>query len=125
MLIEEKVFELLSASAPVTAIVPADRIKPPGDWQNIPRPMIVHFPVSHESGYTHSGRQALKSWPFYQVSCFADSYSVARALAAAVATALSGNHDGCTFFVRGQVQFFDDEVKVHQVSVDFQVFESL
>lgn len=124
MLIEEKVYALLLAATPVTDIV-ADRILPPGNHQNVERPCLVHFPVSHQSNYTHDGRAGLKQWPFYQVSCFADSYLVARTLAAAVADALSGNHDGCNFFVRGQTANYDTEVLVHHVAVDFNVFESL
>lgn len=125
MIIEEKVFSLLSVAASITALVPATRIKPPGDWQNLARPYIVHFPVALSANYTHSGRAAMNAWPFYQVSCFADSYSEARSLAAIVAAALSGNHDGCQFFVRNQTALFDSEVKVHHVAVDFEIFESL
>jgi hypothetical protein len=125
MLIEEKVYALLSANAAVTAIVPSDRIKVPANHQNLERPYVVHFPVSHDSNYTHGGRTALKAWPFYQVSCFADEYSTARNLAVAVAEALSGNHDGCNFFVRNQTAMYDSEVNVHHIAVDFQVFETL
>jgi hypothetical protein len=124
MTIEEKVYALLSTTGAVTAIVPASRIKPPGNWQNLARPYIVHFPVALTTNYTHGGRAALNGWP-YQVSCFADSYSAARALAAAVASALQGNHDGCQFFVRGQTPLFDAEVLVHHIAIDFEVFEAL
>jgi hypothetical protein len=127
-IIEEKVHALLLAGSTVTDIV-ADRILPPGNHQNVQRPYIVHFPVSHQSTYTHGGRAGLKQWPFYQVSCFAESHSVARALAVAVEDVLSGNHDGCNFFVRGQSSNFDATVNspngVHHVAVDLKVFESL
>lgn len=122
--IEEKVQALLAADSAVTALSPTSRIKPQGNWQNLARPYIVHFPVAMTPNYTHAGRAALNGWP-YQVSCFADSYSAARALATAVQNALSGNHDGCQFFVRNQIPLYDDEVQVNHIAVDLEVYEAL
>lgn len=129
MTIEEKVQELLIASLPAygwppTVLVPADRVKPLGAWQNLDRPYVVHFPIAVETTYSHEQRERLNGWP-YQVSCFGDSYSESRGVAAAVAGILSGNHDGCQFFVRSQTTVFDPEVNVHHIVVDFEVYETL
>ena len=129
MVVEEKVQAVLVAATGVTALVPAARIKLPGDWQTLPRPYIVHFPVSVDSTYTHNeGLMALRDWGFYQVSCFGGSYSETKAAAVAVRAAL-GNYkgsDGTVIFWRGE-RFveFDADVKVHQIALDFEIWEAL
>lgn len=125
MTVEEEVYSLLGANVGVTALVPAVKIKVPGDWQNLPRPYIVHFPVAPDPTYTMEGRAALTCWNSYQVSCFADSYSGARAVSQAVVQALSGEHNGVTFFWRNQRPFFEEDVRVHQIMLEFEVYEAL
>lgn len=123
MTIEEEVYSLLSAG--LTSVT-ADRIKPPGDWQNLARPYVVHLPVTADIQQMHSGQIPLRRWPFYQVSVFADSYSSARSVADQVISTLAGVHsDGVTFLWRNMTPIYDDEVRVVQISVDFEVFEAL
>ncbi len=124
MTIEEQTETLLTGDAGLTALVPTARIKVPGDWQDLPRPYIVHFPVSPEPTYLQESRAALTCWRNYQVSCFADLYSTARTVAAAVVSALSGQHSGVTFFWRDQRFFYESDIKVHQVVLDFEVYEA-
>lgn len=123
MTIEEKVQQLLLAASGVTGAV-ADRIKPRGDWQNLNRPYIVHFPVSTNPTYTHEARAQLTEWN-YQVSCYADSYSTARSLSQAVVSALSGQHGGVTMFWQDQAAQFEPNPPVHHIALDFQAFEGL
>lgn len=126
MTIEEKVYALLGANTGITALVSAAHIKPPGDWQNLPRPYIVHFPVAPDVTPLHNTpAAALKAWRSYQVSVFADKYSTARALAVAVVNALSGQHDGVTFQWIGQTCMFEPDVRVHQIALEFEVWEAL
>lgn len=100
MTIEEKVFSILSGASGVTALVPADRIKPEGVYQGLARPYIRHFAVSVEPIYTHDhGMGALKNWP-YQVSIFAASMSSLAAVRTAVVAALDASVDP-KFFLRG------------------------
>lgn len=93
MTAEEKMFSVLSGAATVTALVPADRIKPRGDWQNVPRPYIEHFPVAAAPIRTHSGLAKLQIWPFYQISIFAGSMGLAATIRDTVIAALDGYHD--------------------------------
>lgn len=126
MLIEEKVYALLSADAGVSALT--SRIKPPGDWQNLRRPYVVHFPVAPEVIPLHDAadqKAALTVWRSYQVSCFGDSYSAARTLATAIVAALSGQHGGVTFQWTGQTSMFESDVRVFHVALDFEVWEAL
>lgn len=128
MTIEEKVYALLGADAGVSALAPSDRVKPPGDWQNLKRPYIVHFPLAPEVIPLHDAadqKAALKAWRSYQVSVFADTYSAARTLAVAVVSALSGQHDGVTFRWTGQTCMFEPDVRVHQIALEFEVWEAL
>jgi len=129
VVVEEKVQAVLVAAGGVTAIVPAARIKLPGDWQELPRPYIVHFPVSMEATHVHNeGLMALRAWPFYQVSCFGNTYSSAKAAAVAVRDALGDykGSDGTAVFLRSEhYGGFDANVKVHQIIQEYDVWEAL
>jgi hypothetical protein len=125
--IEEKIYSVLSGAAAVTALVPAARIKVPGGHQNLTRPYIIHFPVGVDPIYTHGGLRDLRKWDFYQVSCYADSHSSARAVAVAVRNAL-GNYRAdrvVSFWQNDRTLPYDDETRVHHIAVEFSVFESL
>ena len=127
MTIDQKVYALLSANAGVLAIVStAARIKPQGDWQSLARPYIVHFPVSPYVQRTHEGRVPLTEW-MYQVSCFAEAYSAARALADAVKTALDGVHDDVRLFWEDQTPQIERDFTpaIHHIALTFRVFEAL
>lgn len=126
MTIDQKTYSLLSAAAGVIAIAPASRIKPQGDWQNLTRPYIVHFPVGPYTTRMHSGRAPLTEW-VYQVSCFAEAYSAARALADAVKAALDGVHDDVRYFWEDQSAMVEREFTptVHHIALTFRVFEAL
>lgn len=128
MTIEENTYALLSAGASVIALVPASRIKPPGNWQNLPLPYIVHFPVAADPLYTHSGRAPLTEWPFYQVSCFGASYSSARAVATAAIATLNGNQAGVNYkwiSLRNIPEPISPDAPVIHIALEFAVWEAL
>lgn len=87
MTIEEAMYALLSGNAGVTAICPADRIKPEGVYQGLARPYIRHFAIALTPIETHSGRAALTSWG-YQLSLWADTVASLTSLRTAVLGAL-------------------------------------
>lgn len=130
MNIEEEVQALLVAAlpaygSPAVELVPAARIKVPGDWQSLARPYVIHGPVAVSPIELHSGRAALTQWPSYQVSCFGDSWSSARVVANAVVATLAGNHDGAQFFWRGMTPLFESDPPVHHIALEFEVWEAL
>lgn len=132
MTIEEKTFALLSAASGVTSLCPVTRIKPPGNWQNLGKPYIVHQPIAIDPARTHTGVIPLKQW-VYQVSCFTDarievnpnSYKQARDLALAVVAALDGTRGQATYYWRGQEYQYENDVLIHHVAITFEVFEAL
>jgi hypothetical protein len=122
--IEEKTFAVLSAASGITSLCPAARIKLPGDHQNLARPYIVHQPIAADPERVSGGRAALQRW-VYQVSVFADTYSGARALAAAVVSAVDGTQGEATYFWRDQDHQFESDVRIHHIALGFEVFEAL
>ncbi len=127
MNVTEKVYAVLAASAGVTALVPASRIKPPGDWQGLTIPYIVHFPVVVTTDQTHnSGLINLKNW-LYQVSCFGANYKEAKQVSAAVVTALgSYRAGGMTSHYSGERTMpYEGDYRIQQIVLEFDIWESL
>ena len=127
MTVVEATYAALSAAAGVTALVPAARIKPPGDWQDLDLPYIVHFPVAAEPTQLAASRASLTKWPFYQVSIFAASYSAADAIATAIKAAIGrANVGGVEFSWQGQTTMpFEEDVRVQQIVLTFDIWEGL
>lgn len=130
MTISEKVQALLIGDETITALVPAPRIKPPGNWQNLARPYIIHRPVA-EGMPTHTtpgGLQSLRLWEFYQVSIFAATFDSGNVVAEAVRTALDGVHSGGVHvFYRGGSWYVgrDEDADIEHFALDFRIFEAL
>jgi hypothetical protein len=127
MTIEEKVYALLAADVTIIGIVgDAKRIRIPSYQQDSSHPYIVHFPATDQDTIqVHAGRAALEIWPFYQISCFAKSYTVVCALAAAVVAAIEGNHEGVEFEYEGRHPLYETDTQVHQMVLSFRVAEAL
>lgn len=127
MTVAEKVYSVLSGNAGVIALVPAARIKVPGDWQDLPLPYVVHFPVSANPTHTMSERATLTEWSFYQVSIFAASYSACDAIATAIKAVIGhANVDGVQFAWTGQTTMpFEEDVRVQQIVLNFSIWEGL
>jgi hypothetical protein len=127
--IEEKVYELLAAALPAygsppAVLVPAARIKPPGSWQTLDKPYIVHFPVAPDPIETHQGLADLTGWR-YQISCFGTTYESARAVADAVTVTLLASADPKFFWVAQTVLPYEQDVKIAHIAVEFDVWEAL
>ncbi len=128
MAVEKKILTILSAAAAVTALCPAVRIKVPGDWQNLARPYIVHFPVSVQPQHDHTGLEALAIWDPYQVSVFADTYSGAVDLAEQVRIALDGTDAATEVTAFWSNQFVgpnDPDLTIQHIVMEFRIAESL
>jgi hypothetical protein len=100
--IEEQVFTILCGIPPLVDLVPTSRIKVPGDWQNLARPYIVHFPVSPVPSHVHDDSLIQPGiWDFYQVSVVSDSYSQGREVVDLLIENFRGNlPGGVTAFLR-------------------------
>ena len=130
MPIEETVYSVLTAAAGVTALVPVNRIKPPGDWQYLARPYIIHKPVTFDPTHVHNHETTalINHYPNYQMNIVADSYASARAVSNAVKTAIrgttNGNHSGTQFFLRNEIPLdFDTDRKIIEIALDFEVYD--
>lgn len=126
MTVEEKAQAVLAAAAGVTALVPAARIRVPGDWQNLAAPYIIHYPVSVTPTRSHEGLEALEVYDFYQVSVYAATFSAARAIERAVRSALDGNHGGFNFHVSGGPVYLgrSDDLNLEHIAVNFMASAS-
>jgi hypothetical protein len=131
MNIDEKTYELLSAAgalpsygSPVTQLVPASRIKPPGDWQTLTKPYVVYFGILTEPTEMHSGRAPLTGWRV-QVSVFALGYKEAMAIVPAVVAILSASTNPRYFWVSQSPMPYEHDVKVQQIVLEFDAWEAL
>ena len=127
MTVAQKVQAVLIADSGVTALVDAARIKLPGDWQQLPRPYIVHFPVAGTGIQTYSeGLANLKRWS-YQVTCVGNTYSSAEAVAIAVRNILGDYRVGGiqSFWSGNGPALYDADLKVHEISIDFEIHDAL
>lgn len=124
MTVEEKAQAVLAAAGTVTALVPASRIRVPGDWQDLTAPYIIHYPVSVSdiSTRTHEGPIVLEIYEFYQVSVYAATFKGARAIERAVRAALNGNHAGFDFRLIGGPVYIgrDDRLNLEHVAANFR-----
>lgn len=129
MTIEERIREIWAADATAIALVPAARVKVPGNWQDLTRPYIILYPIVETSEHVHnSGGSivALRVWEFFQFSVIADSYPSGKAVAEKCRTVFNGNKSGTQFFYRGQRWVGrDDTVNVEHIAVDFRIAEIL
>jgi hypothetical protein len=132
MNIDEKTYELLSAAgalpsygSPVTQLVPATRIKPPGDWQTLTRPYVVHFSILTDPTETHdNGRSPFTGWTV-QVSVFALGYREAMAVVTAVKAILEASANPKYFWVGQSPMPYEHDVKVQQIVLEFAAWEVL
>jgi hypothetical protein len=130
MTVEEKVQAVLVANSDLIARVATNRIKVPGDWQEMVLPYIIHQPVSGQVTQTHSGAvSALRQWDFYEVSVYAYKHSEARELADLVVAALDGYRDDDVDLIGlsspPNIGEFDTDRKVARVTLDFEISGAL
>ena len=130
MTIEQQVYTILAAIPAVTSLVPASRIKVPGNSQSMARPYVVHHPVSPEPiALMNNTMAAMRIWEYYQISVYADSYSSGNGIACAIRDALtSGVQTGDVVFMWQPGSWYigrDDLMNVEHFAVDFRVAEAL
>src|SRR5579885_1720941 len=126
MTAEEKIYAILSAAAPVTNVVPADRIKPPGDWQSLDRHYIIHQPIIGRTIHPPSeGLTEIRLWDFYQIEVYAASHGQARQIMDIIVSALDGYKDADVQRIALQktpsAMPYDTDRKVACVTGDFEV----
>lgn len=128
MTVSEKIQAVLEASAAVTALVPAARIRRPGLTENVARPYIMHFPVSviPSHVYGNTGLRSTRKWENYQVSIFAANIGDCESVAVAARGALDGNHSGVDVrWTGGGYLGREDETGVEHFVMEFRVLENL
>ena len=125
--IEEAVQAVLVADAGVTALVTADKIRTPGNWQDLTGQYIIHKPVTVETTRMHSGMANLKIWHHYQVDCFGPDYASAKAVAVAVRAAL-GSYRASNInsaWIGEGPHLYQQNINVHQIPVEFEIADCL
>lgn len=134
MTITEHNYARLAEFWEITDLVPASRILPPGNWQNIERPYIIHFPVSLTPTQTMEGQAALRIWERYQISVFAGDFASGEAVACAVRDHFPGvSVDGVHIFFRPGSPWFVGErpvieretSQVFHFVLEFRIAEAL
>lgn len=130
MTVDEKVQVILLANVALVAVVPAARIKTPGDWQAMPRPYIIHQPQAGSVIHTHDGGlQPLRIWDFYEVAVYAETHGQARNIGNLVVNALDGYSDSDVQRIAlaspPSAGPFDTDRKVARVSIDFEIAGTL
>ena len=133
MTIAEQIESVLAGNAALTALVPAERIKVPGQWQNLARPYIVHFPVTPDPIQTHEGRVGTLVWEHYQVSVFSLDWGSGQAAMNAAIRALEGLHlfgspvddSIMAWWIPGTFYLGrDDEFKVEHFASNFKIVQT-
>lgn len=112
MSIETDLYSTLSNDAGVTALV-SDRIYPNLAEEDDPRPYIVYQLITGERLSTITGVNDARR-KRVQISCHADTYASAKAVAAAVYAALEG--DG---YLELEYDLYDHETQIHSAIVDW------
>jgi len=129
--VEEQIYTILSGISALTALVPAARIKVPGDWQNLTRPYIVHFPVSPAPVHVHDDSAIQPGiWDFYQVSVFSSTYSEGRAIIDVLIENFRDNLTGGVTALLQPGSFYQGhekigETTVHHFALNFRIAEGL
>ena len=117
----QTVYAVLAAAAPVTALVPAERIEPIRRTQSLPIPAIVIsrpsvVPENHLTGWANLDGSLV------QLDIFAATFAEAVAIAAACRTALEAAQHLMTLQVDGYEPDVDPEL--YRLILNFQVWTS-
>ncbi len=123
MTVEEKIYALWSADATATALVPAASIKPPGKYQNLAAPYIIHWPITLNRPRTFAeGAANAIEIGTRQFSIYAASYTSAEAIRRKLIEVLDGNHGGFNFHFQSS-RFVDEtpDIPLVLIAADFLV----
>lgn len=122
MAVESDIYTRLINHSGVIGIV-ASRIYPLTLPQNTAYPALTYFKVSDVPEHAMGADADIKTTRI-QVSCWADTYNVAKALEAQVKLALSRYRSGYIkdCFLEGSIDLYDSGEGIYQIPVDFIVF---
>ena len=125
-MIEEQIFSILTADSGLSAIVDS-RIYPMSIPQEGRTPCIVYQKITGPRLYDHGGESGL-AYPRFQFSCWANSYSGAKALADALRSAFSAYSDRSATvpvhvaFIEAELDDYEPETKLYRRIMDFRVW---
>ena len=111
MTIEADLYSVLAADAGVSALV-STRIYPNLAPESAANPLITYFMLAGTREHTLPGANNMKR-KLVQISCHADTYSGAKALAAAVDSALQNNG-----YLRNEIDLYDPDTQTHTEITD-------
>lgn len=100
MTIDEKIFALWSADGTATALVPASRFKPAGNYQNVSPPYVVFYPIFMQPFDVIASTSDGIERGTYQFSIYALSSSTAEQIRIKLKTVYNGNFGGFNFRFR-------------------------
>ena len=112
MSIESDIYSALSGAGGVTSLV-STRIYPNLVPENTANPCIDYSLISGTRFHTLMGQNDMRRG-VVQISCHADTYAGAKALAAAVIAALQGSG-----YLQSEFDFYDPTTETHTVAVDW------
>ena len=122
MSVESDLYTRLSTYGNLIALVSL-KIYPLTLPQDIELPALTYFKVSDIPEHAMGSDADIKTVRM-QVSCWADTYKVVKAIEVQVKAALSryrsGNIQDC--FLDGSLDLYDSEVDIFHVPIDFLVF---
>ncbi len=123
--VEEAIYSRLSTHAGVSALV-GSRIYPSLMPQNVTLPALTYIKVAGPRVSAMSIDTGVAR-PRFQVSCWSQTYSQAKALAAQVRAALQrwrGTESGVVIqasFMENEIDLYDNETELHHVALDFEI----
>lgn len=129
MEIEEALFKHLKSFAGLFALV-SSRIYPMVMPQKTTMPTVTFQRISTPREYAHDGYSGL-AHPLFQISCWAEKYSIVRAVAKQVRLALQayvgtmggvGGVEVQASFQENERDFYDSEAGLYHVPVDFRIW---
>jgi hypothetical protein len=119
---EQALYTRLSTYAGLVALV-STRIYPLVAPQNATKPYITYSRISTQREYSYSGYSNLQRVRF-QISCYAETYAAAKAIAIQVMAAVEAWTAVQAAFVENQTDLFEKETKLYHVPVDIFVWNS-
>lgn len=108
MTIPEKIYALWTADSSAVALVPANRFKYAGTYQDVAANYVIFHPISNQVYRTiREGAANALEYGTYQFSIYAASQTAADAIRRKLISVLDGNHGGFNFHF--QISRFVDE----------------
>ena len=120
MTIGQDVYSELSGDAGLSALV-GTRIYPQWLPQNVTLPAVMFFQVTENIQNVIGGELGLRNHQI-QFDVFADDYSTAQSVVAALNTAVA-NASAFKSYRLTQQELYEPQTEIHRVSVDFSIWQ--